>query len=70
MSQTLSASTLLAVLFVPAFFVVFQSLAEWWGHGRPPQADLVDTPMQGVRDDGQPISEPHLVVATASKEGD
>jgi HAE1 family hydrophobic/amphiphilic exporter-1 len=29
------ASTLLAVLFVPAFFVVFQSLGEWWGHGRP-----------------------------------
>ncbi|HVT27715.1 MAG TPA: efflux RND transporter permease subunit, partial [Lacipirellulaceae bacterium] len=29
------ASTLLAVFFVPAFFVVFQSLSEWWGHGRP-----------------------------------
>jgi len=29
------ASTLLAVFFVPAFFVVTQSLSEWWGHGRP-----------------------------------
>ncbi len=29
------ASTLLAVLFVPAFFVVTQSFSEWWGHGRP-----------------------------------
>jgi hydrophobic/amphiphilic exporter-1 (mainly G- bacteria), HAE1 family len=29
------ASTLLAVFFVPVFFVVFQSLSEWWGHGRP-----------------------------------
>jgi len=34
------ASTLLAVVFVPAFFVVFQSLGEWWGHGRP-QTDKV-----------------------------
>jgi hydrophobic/amphiphilic exporter-1 (mainly G- bacteria), HAE1 family len=29
------ASTLLAVFFVPAFFVVMQSIAEWFGHGRP-----------------------------------
>jgi hydrophobic/amphiphilic exporter-1 (mainly G- bacteria), HAE1 family len=29
------ASTFLAVVFVPAFFVVFQSFGEWWGHGRP-----------------------------------
>ncbi len=29
------ASTVLAVIFVPVFFVVFQSLSEWWGHGRP-----------------------------------
>jgi HAE1 family hydrophobic/amphiphilic exporter-1 len=29
------ASTILAVFFVPAFFVVLQSLSEWWGHGRP-----------------------------------
>ena len=29
------ASTLLAVFFVPAFFVVMQSLAEWFGHGKP-----------------------------------
>ncbi|MGD9637017.1 MAG: efflux RND transporter permease subunit, partial [Pirellulales bacterium] len=28
------ASTFLAIFFVPAFYVVFQSLAEWWG-GRP-----------------------------------
>jgi HAE1 family hydrophobic/amphiphilic exporter-1 len=33
------ASTFLAVLFVPAFFVVFQSLGEWWGHGRPQVAE-------------------------------
>jgi hypothetical protein len=33
------ASTLLAVLFVPAFFVVFQSLGEWLGHGRPQVAE-------------------------------
>ena len=29
------ASTLLAVFFVPAFFVVMQSIAEWFGHGKP-----------------------------------
>ena len=29
------ASTMLAVFFVPAFFVVMQSISEWWGHGRP-----------------------------------
>jgi HAE1 family hydrophobic/amphiphilic exporter-1 len=29
------ASTLLAVFFVPAFFVVMQSIAEWWGQGKP-----------------------------------
>jgi HAE1 family hydrophobic/amphiphilic exporter-1 len=29
------ASTILAVFFVPAFFVVMQSISEWWGHGRP-----------------------------------
>jgi HAE1 family hydrophobic/amphiphilic exporter-1 len=29
------ASTVLAVFFVPAFFVVMQSIAEWWGHGKP-----------------------------------
>jgi hypothetical protein len=33
------ASTLLAVLFVPVFFIVFQSLSEWWGHGRPAVTD-------------------------------
>ena len=31
------ASTILAVFFVPAFFVVLQSIGEWWGHGRPVQ---------------------------------
>jgi HAE1 family hydrophobic/amphiphilic exporter-1 len=37
------ASTLLAVFFVPAFFVVMQSIAEWFGHGRPTinEADAV-----------------------------
>jgi HAE1 family hydrophobic/amphiphilic exporter-1 len=29
------ASTILAVFFVPAFYVVMQSISEWWGHGRP-----------------------------------
>jgi HAE1 family hydrophobic/amphiphilic exporter-1 len=29
------ASTFLAVFFVPAFFVVMQSIAEWFGHGKP-----------------------------------
>jgi HAE1 family hydrophobic/amphiphilic exporter-1 len=29
------ASTVLAVFFVPAFFVIMQSISEWWGHGRP-----------------------------------
>jgi hydrophobic/amphiphilic exporter-1 (mainly G- bacteria), HAE1 family len=29
------ASTILAVFFVPAFFVVMQSIAEWFGHGKP-----------------------------------
>jgi HAE1 family hydrophobic/amphiphilic exporter-1 len=29
------ASTLLAVFFVPAFFVVMQNIAEWWGQGKP-----------------------------------
>jgi HAE1 family hydrophobic/amphiphilic exporter-1 len=32
------ASTVLAVFFVPAFFVVMQSIAEWWGHGKPQAA--------------------------------
>jgi HAE1 family hydrophobic/amphiphilic exporter-1 len=31
------ASTILAVFFVPAFFVVMQSISEWWGHGVPEQ---------------------------------
>jgi HAE1 family hydrophobic/amphiphilic exporter-1 len=31
------ASTILAVFFVPAFFVVMQSISEWWGHGIPVQ---------------------------------
>jgi HAE1 family hydrophobic/amphiphilic exporter-1 len=31
------ASTILAVFFVPAFFVVMQSISEWWGHGIPDQ---------------------------------
>jgi hydrophobic/amphiphilic exporter-1 (mainly G- bacteria), HAE1 family len=34
------ASTLLAVLFVPAFFVVTQTFSEWWGHGRPQATPL------------------------------
>jgi HAE1 family hydrophobic/amphiphilic exporter-1 len=29
------ASTILGVFFVPAFYVVMQSISEWWGHGRP-----------------------------------
>ncbi|HEX5472217.1 MAG TPA: multidrug efflux RND transporter permease subunit [Lacipirellulaceae bacterium] len=39
------ASTLLAVFFVPAFFVVFQSLAEWWGHGKPSVAAGDEVPL-------------------------
>ncbi|MFO0788982.1 MAG: multidrug efflux RND transporter permease subunit [Pirellulales bacterium] len=37
------ASTILAVFFVPAFFVVMQSISEWWGHGRP-SADTAAAP--------------------------
>ncbi len=33
------ASTMLAVFFVPAFFVVMQSISEWWGHGQPQSND-------------------------------
>ena len=29
------ASTVLAVFFVPVFYVVMQGISEWWGHGRP-----------------------------------
>jgi hydrophobic/amphiphilic exporter-1 (mainly G- bacteria), HAE1 family len=36
------ASTLLAVFFVPAFFVVMQGISEWWGHGRPVQHSAAD----------------------------
>jgi HAE1 family hydrophobic/amphiphilic exporter-1 len=36
------ASTILAVFFVPAFFVVMQSISEWWGHGRPVQTSAAD----------------------------
>jgi HAE1 family hydrophobic/amphiphilic exporter-1 len=40
-------STLLAVLFVPAFFVVFQSLSEWWGHGKPKVERTEEAPLGG-----------------------
>jgi multidrug efflux pump subunit AcrB len=30
------ASTVLAVFFVPVFFVVFQTMGEWWRGGPPP----------------------------------
>ena len=36
------ASTILAVFFVPAFFVVMQSISEWWGHGRPIEKSAAD----------------------------
>jgi HAE1 family hydrophobic/amphiphilic exporter-1 len=36
------ASTILAVFFVPAFFVVMQSISEWWGHGRPVEKTAAD----------------------------
>ena len=36
------ASTILAVFFVPAFFVVMQSIGEWWGHGRPVEKTAAD----------------------------
>jgi HAE1 family hydrophobic/amphiphilic exporter-1 len=36
------ASTILAVFFVPAFFVIMQSISEWWGHGRPVQKSAAD----------------------------
>jgi HAE1 family hydrophobic/amphiphilic exporter-1 len=36
------ASTVLAVFFVPAFFVVMQGIGEWWGHGRPVQHSAAD----------------------------
>jgi hydrophobic/amphiphilic exporter-1 (mainly G- bacteria), HAE1 family len=39
------ASTLLAVFFVPAFFVVLQTLSEWWGHGRPKKITNDQAPM-------------------------
>jgi HAE1 family hydrophobic/amphiphilic exporter-1 len=45
------ASTLLAVLFVPAFFVVFQSLGEWLGQGKPQNAE-----------GGEPSAERQIVV--------
>jgi HAE1 family hydrophobic/amphiphilic exporter-1 len=36
------ASTILAVFFVPAFFVIMQSISEWWGHGRPVPKNAAD----------------------------
>jgi HAE1 family hydrophobic/amphiphilic exporter-1 len=36
------ASTILAVFFVPAFFVVMQTISEWWGHGRPVAKSAAD----------------------------
>jgi HAE1 family hydrophobic/amphiphilic exporter-1 len=36
------ASTILAVFFVPAFFVIMQSIGEWWGHGRPVVTSAAD----------------------------
>jgi HAE1 family hydrophobic/amphiphilic exporter-1 len=36
------ASTILAVFFVPAFYVVMQSISEWWGHGRPVVGSAAD----------------------------
>jgi HAE1 family hydrophobic/amphiphilic exporter-1 len=38
------ASTLLAVFFVPAFFVVMQSIAEWFGHGKPRPENIAQVP--------------------------
>ncbi len=36
------ASTFLAIFFVPAFFVMMQGLAEWFGHGKPKAEQPVD----------------------------
>jgi HAE1 family hydrophobic/amphiphilic exporter-1 len=55
------ASTLLAVIFVPAFFVVFQSLGEWWGHGRPEveraqgKAERIESDLGGDAADVHPV---------------
>jgi len=36
------ASTILAVFFVPAFFVEMQNISEWWGHGKPIEKSAAD----------------------------
>jgi HAE1 family hydrophobic/amphiphilic exporter-1 len=36
------ASTILAVFFVPAFYVVMQGISEWWGHGKPVVTSAAD----------------------------
>ncbi len=44
------ASTVLAVFFVPVFFVIFQRLAEWWsGHPEPDHPTLVHEVSETVK---------------------